>query len=99
MHWAKCHEIMLEDVRHLRNARILRYEDFVADHRQALSGLFEWLSLPTVDLSVAPDPQVNSRYFEKWGRFKAGYLGRYRAKRIENRWSSAWSRFGYSASG
>ncbi len=30
-HWLVCHELMVEDARHLPQLLLIRYEDFVAD--------------------------------------------------------------------
>ena len=44
--WRVCNEIMLKDFARLRHARIIRYEDLVADPDTEIAGLFDFIDLP-----------------------------------------------------
>jgi len=64
-HWVKAHEIFLDDLSHVENWTLLRYEQLVADPTGVLANVQQFLGLePTT-----PNEGVfqhNTKYFDRW---------------------------------
>ncbi len=50
-HWNKAHEIMLEDLKEVKDYAVFRYEDLCRDPADMLARLLEFLDLPPFDYS------------------------------------------------
>jgi hypothetical protein len=75
-HWLAAHELFLEDAELLTNARLVRYEDLVAEPGTVLSGLFTFLGLAPADGDWRAQPGLNRRYLKRWRRLPLGPLTR-----------------------
>lgn len=98
-HWARCHEIMSEDLRSIASYRVIRYEDFVADPQATIQQLQVWMRLPTFTPVITPDTKVNTRYFDQWMQFRQSVFGGWRANRLIAKWSATWEKYGYMPDG
>jgi len=64
-HWAKAHQIFLDDLPHLRNWSMIRYEDMISDPSSTMAGLYEFLKIaPVEENEVVRDR--NQHYFSSW---------------------------------
>lgn len=64
-HWIKAHQIFLDDLGHIQNWTVLRYEELVADPGGILTNLYRFLGLEP----VSPNEGVgkrNEKYFDIW---------------------------------
>lgn len=71
-HWRAAHDVILDDLRHLHAAMVVRYEDMVADPARVLAGLCAFLSLPP----IAPEEAIadgNADYRNAVRSGAAGY--------------------------
>lgn len=65
-HWIAGHEAMLRDLPHLREALVMRYEDFVAAPEETLNRIYAFLSLSPQPPAESVIPGVNVEYFTQW---------------------------------
>ncbi|MDA9982002.1 sulfotransferase [Gammaproteobacteria bacterium] len=71
-HWIRAHEIMVSDLPDLRHAIVLSYEEFVADPKNVIQQIFDFLSLDTPPADNSSFVQNrNDAYFDKWTNFLA----------------------------
>jgi hypothetical protein len=80
-HWVKAHELFLADASGLRNVRLVRYEDLVADPTGELQGILRFLDLEPISRHWEVKQGLNERYLERWHaraqtRRGRAYLGR-----------------------
>jgi Sulfotransferase family len=66
-HWGRAHEIMLEDLPHLKRVFRITYEDLAADPRACLEPLVAGLGLGD-GLALEPVADASAGYFEQWRR-------------------------------
>ena len=94
-HWIRCHEIALDDARHIGNLRIVRYEELVAEPQRVLEDLRRFLEL---EGAVPPDgiePGHDTRRLGRWEELeRSGLLG-LAARRARSRHGPRIARFGY----
>jgi hypothetical protein len=64
-HWARAHELLLEDVPFLKNAMIVRYEDYVRAPAVTLRNICELIHLPPSEPKEEAF-DANAPYFQKW---------------------------------
>ncbi len=66
-HWVKCHRIMLEDTKHLKNFMIIRYEDFVQDRFSVTEKILKKVELSSPhDIVINIKNNTNEKYLEQW---------------------------------
>lgn len=66
-HWSTAHEIFLEDLKHLKNCLVLRYEDMTTAPEASLRVIQKYLDISAQE----PREQVeehNQRYLNRWER-------------------------------
>ncbi len=65
-HTLHCYGLMEQDLSHIKNYYILRYEELCADPQTQLDEIFTWLNAGyyTYDREIVPD--VNSEYIARW---------------------------------
>lgn len=70
-HWFAGHRLLLDDLPHVRQAHVLRWEDLVTDPAASLAGIAAFVGVEgdvqTPDLDAAND----EKYLEQWGRMTA----------------------------
>ncbi|MGL5859360.1 MAG: sulfotransferase family protein [Angustibacter sp.] len=94
-HWVLAHEILWADLRHLSRARVLRYEDVVADPAGQLAVVQQLLGLATPIPAVGIEGR-SDRYEQRWREMATGPVWeRRRRRRIIDRFGPALERFGY----
>jgi Sulfotransferase family len=109
-HWLRAHELMANDVPHIRRLHILRYEDLVADPDGVLGRAFAFLGLPdhgsgrerseglNTDNFMADRTLrtgVNGKYFNLWRTRQRDIVRRVYYDAIERRYQRPVRRFGY----
>lgn len=65
-HWCIAHQIMFEDIKHLKNYIMLRYEDFVEQPDMTMKILSDWIGIQAEPLAEAVEKDVNKKYFAMW---------------------------------
>jgi len=65
-HWLVCHKIMLEDLPHLQQALLLRYEDFVREPECSLARIWSFLDLPPHHPNEEVQTAVNDHYYAQY---------------------------------
>jgi hypothetical protein len=65
-HWLVCHEIMLEDVRHLKKVIYFRYEDFIKNPEAQLNRSYAFLGLEPTGHTQQVRTDGNDKYFKIW---------------------------------
>ena len=67
-HWFAAHRVMLDDLPHVRQAHVLRWEDLSADPAGSLAGIGAFVGVD--GLFQAPDLDTGNeqKYVEQWGR-------------------------------
>jgi hypothetical protein len=110
-HWLRAHELLADDLPHIRRVHVLRYEDLVADPDAVLGRAFAFLGL---DDPGAGRPRaeginidnfksdrtartgVNERYLDAWRRGRRSPLRRPYYSFTERRYERRVRAFGYS---
>lgn len=64
-HWTTAHRLFLDDLSHLHDWTLIRYEDLVADPAGVMADTFGSLGLDAVSQTEAVRDR-NPRYFDKW---------------------------------
>ncbi len=95
-HWGVCHGRMLSDLRQLRQARVVRFEELLADPDAVLGGVFDWLGLPGEANALSVRADANRRHLERWARLAGSPLTRGLAARLCDRFEADANRLGYS---
>ncbi len=67
-HWLICYETLREDVRHLNNYIVVRYEDFIKDPSGSIERGYTFLGLDSEPYDQEVDPKGNDKYFKIWER-------------------------------
>lgn len=64
-HWLRAYQIAADDLPHLRDTLVVRYEDFVASPHENMDRIWQFLELPShrVEIKVK---NSNQRYFARW---------------------------------
>jgi hypothetical protein len=74
-HSLVCYERFLEDLPHIRQAYVLRYEELVADPRLQVARLLQWLGLESFDFVNEVRPDANDKYLERWESTRDAVFG------------------------
>lgn len=93
-HWVACHELFLEDLPHLSDVLLVRYEDVVREPDAQFARMFKHLG---VEAPSGASPRIsdeNAKYFAAW-RGK-GPVRRAYVRAIEARYEDRIQRFGYT---
>lgn len=64
-HWAKAHAVFLDDLPHIENSLIIRYEDMIADPGPILREVQKFAGLTPGPLEERVGDQ-NAKYFSRW---------------------------------
>lgn len=64
-HWFKAHQVMLEDLPHIRRRLVLRYEDLMASPDRNLKRICDFLDLQP-NLPSEQFEDQNTQYFKSW---------------------------------
>jgi hypothetical protein len=109
-HWLRAHELMAEDIPHVRHVHVLRYEDLVASPDPVLEAAFGSLGLDDPGTGRERSEGLNTDNFMADRRLRTGvndkYFQRWRERRrdpvrtvyygaLERRYQRAVRRFGY----
>ena len=97
-HWLTCHELMVQDAKHLPGLHVVRYEDFVARPDDVLAEAFRYIGLEPYPAGLAVRSNVNDAYFARWDARRWNLAKRYDTDRAVARFSERAARFGYSMS-
>lgn len=95
-HWLVCHEIFLQDRNSLKNSIIVKYEQFVSNPTLHANTIYQFLGLHSHPNTQKVLSGVNAKYFSKWQKDHLGFLSRFVARKMVNRFESRLSSFGYS---
>lgn len=69
-HWLKAHQILHEDVKYLKNYKIIRYEDFVQNPQKILQELSSFLNIENKFEYSELKKNINSKYYSNWDDLK-----------------------------
>jgi hypothetical protein len=95
-HGAACHRRMLADLPHLDHARVLQFEELLADPDGVLAGIHRWLGLSPEPNVLHVRPDANRRHLDRWARLQQGALTRGLAARLCAEYEAPARRLGYS---
>jgi hypothetical protein len=96
-HWLVCHEIFMEDRKHLRNqSLVIKYEHFVAEPQKWVARVNEMLGLEPHPTEQKILSHVNAKYFGKWAKDRSGTLTGFTTRSIIRRFEERCRAFGYS---
>lgn len=65
-HWYAAHEILLEDLPHIKNCILIRYEDFVLQPEYYMKRVYAGLKLPACPIHETIHKNTNDRYYKLW---------------------------------
>ena len=65
-HYLLAHEIMIGDIQALKSLHLLKYEALVAVPQQVVDGIFNFLELPSINVSHDVKRSMNDKYFQLW---------------------------------
>jgi hypothetical protein len=83
-HWLAAHEIMRQDVPHLRHVIWISYERLVADPAAIVSEIQDFLGMRAVALTPVPTEDFNPGYFRTWRTHYLAGLGRTPSLNMQN---------------
>jgi len=95
-HWLICHEMLKADQKHLKNAFVVKYEEFVAEPDKWVNDMYHFLGLSDFSVSQKILSDVNNRYFKIWNRKLSGLLSGPMNRMIIKRYEERVRCFGYS---
>ncbi len=95
-HWQAGHAQMLKDMKHLKRAKIVRYEDMIADPQGLVDEVWHWLGLESVEVTEMVRKDGNDRYFVDWHSWRATHP--YKTKFLEWGMRGLLKHFNYSLS-
>ena len=96
-HWLLCHEIFMEDRKHLGNEPLInKYEHLVAEPQRWVAKVDEMLGLEPRPTEQKILSQVNAKYFGRWNRERQGILSGINSRSIIRRFEERCRAFGYS---
>ena len=96
MHWVQCHRLMNEDLRHLRRALVVKYEEFVENPGTWLDKIQSFLGLDPRPCGIDVSSQTNAKYFEHWRTTQRRWPGRSIAALTKSTLEKHVNGFGYS---
>ncbi|MEM5498169.1 sulfotransferase [Paraglaciecola mesophila] len=70
------YEILLNDLPHLKNVYVLRYEDFVQNPQNKINSIFDFLGLASLTVKHKIRLEVNEQYYARWQRNRANIIKR-----------------------
>ena len=97
-HWLLCHEQFRDDMEHLENLLILKYENFVISPQKVIGQIYNFLDLNSVPISRDVNPNINNKYFTKWKKMRKSFFTHAYSNRIIKTFEQRVSGFGYSLS-
>jgi hypothetical protein len=96
-HWLVCHEIFLQDQKHLKSpTMIVRYEDFVAEPQHWVARIQDMLGIEHHPTQQKILSGVNQKYFARWSRERQGMFSGPGCRAIMDRFEDRCRKFGYS---
>ena len=60
------YEILRNDIPHLLNAYIIRYEDFIKNPNNEIQKIYNFLNLPIAEINQKVERNLNEKYFLTW---------------------------------
>jgi hypothetical protein len=93
-HWLFTHELFREDEGHLKDALVVKYEDFTRAPQAVVDAICARLGLPSYPLGAAVTNE-NEKHFRRWRRYWDPLMAMYRAWLIR-RYERGVTTFGYS---
>lgn len=97
-HWVLAHEIFKEDLRHIRNALVVKYEHFVVKPDASLKTIYDFIGVPCHPNTVEVDSHINAAYLATWQARRRNPLSRLYIDYLADRFEDRVGRFGYSLS-
>ncbi|HXD09841.1 MAG TPA: sulfotransferase [Anaerolineales bacterium] len=95
-HWLVCHELFLEDRKHLKNVLLLKYEEFVADPNAWVNRINSFLRLDNHQAHQKILSNVNKKYFGYWSRDLKSWHSSISTRPLIARYEDRFKKFGYS---
>lgn len=95
-HWVVCHEMALDDCKHLKRWLWIKYEDLVAAPQRELERVYQLLDLPVQPMDTELRADVNRSYLNAFAKKKRSMLWRYPIARTVRRLEDRVRQFGYS---
>lgn len=96
-HWVRAHQILVDDMPHLRRLRVVHYEDLVARPEAELGRLQQLLGLDSPIPAGTLAASHSSRYEQWWNELSHWWRpGSWQRRAITRRHAAAVERFGYS---
>ncbi len=65
-HWLVAHEILQQDIPHLKNAMTIKYETLIAEPEGTLREIYAFLGVPPHPTTFDATTEHNRRYFAQW---------------------------------
>jgi hypothetical protein len=94
-HWLHCHELFELDRPHLREVRVIKYEDLIQAPDVELRQIYRFLGL-SPHPSPPLDPAGNERYLSTWRKLSAEPKGRDQFHQIVAKYEQKVRPYGYS---
>ena len=70
------YEIFSQDLAHLNNVYVFRYEDFVLNPQAEINKVYHFLGLQPVTIKHTVNPKINDKYFQRWLRNRLNPVNR-----------------------
>jgi len=95
-HWLAGNECLVNDLPHLRQVHVVRYENLVRDPDAEMARVFDFLGLDAVDAERTIRQGVNEQYFKTWDERARHPVKRVYLTATAARYERRARRFGYS---
>jgi len=96
-HWVRAHEVLHDDLRHLRCSCVVKFERFARAARDQMDQVLVVLGVerPMADMEPVYD-DTNGKYFQTWRKMTRSFRKRRLSKRLVQSFEPSVNRFGYS---
>lgn len=94
-HWFRAYDLMSSDLPHLRQVRVVRYEELCRNPDQVLSGLSSFLGIDDRFDRPRVDPSASARYARMWQEMRASPKGLVLTTLLARRYAARARAFGY----
>ena len=94
-HYLKAYEILTEDLQHLKNWHIIKYEDFISSPQKTIDEIFNYLELESISINQKIKKDINKKYFLQWKEEKKN-ISKEELNFFYDKYEGRVNKFGYS---
>jgi hypothetical protein len=95
-HWLHCHNIFMEDIKHLKNIIVINYENFVTSPQEYLNKIYNSIGIPGTYLANEIQNNINQKYFNLWKQRSEGVWSGFINRWLIDTYEKRINQYGYS---